>query len=540
MPSRIISFCLYVVFAAVMILVISQKKDLFVDEFFSYSCANHQGGKNIEAEIENGYTYEPSDLVWCRLLTVDPAHRFDYRNIWLTEAHNAHPPLYYVLLHTISSLFPGRFSIWFGAAINISFALMTLFVIRKLIALLENDPRLKLILSMGFIFSAGILSMTAYLRMYLMVLFFITLTAYLFAKAVVKDRMDARFYISVYTAAVLGAETHYYYLVYLVLTCFVFGIYLIIKRRFISLAVFSGSMAAAAGSAILIFPAMLKAMFSGQRGSQALDSLQDGNKLKYADSLQFYYGTINVQLFGGLLTYILAFVLLFFAVFFFRHLLHGKAGSVSGKTDGKLPKSIEHGALCADSIFKWLILFIPTALYYLLIAKIAPYKTDRYIFPIYGTAYVLAGIVLYKLICRAVRGEKARICVMLLLCSAVAVCSWSRIPWRYLVRDRTAVLETAKQNADLNVILVYGHNHSSRTMNAWYEVSCYHSLTFIPDDDLKLLDTYKYRNDKKLVILAEDEEMLKSCLAELGNTYSYKEMSWYAYLLTYYVSRTDG
>lgn len=82
-----------------------------------------------------------------------------------------------------------------------------------------------------------------------------TLISLCFVEAVGKP-LHARFYGAIAAVSVLGALTHYYFIVYLVLICIVFGIDLLLCRKYKELGLFAVSMAGAGGLSIAIFPPM--------------------------------------------------------------------------------------------------------------------------------------------------------------------------------------------------------------------------------------------------------------------------------------------
>ena len=47
-------------------------------------------------------------------LTVNKGEEFKLGSVIYNQTHDSHPPLFYLVLHLISSFFPGEFSKWFG------------------------------------------------------------------------------------------------------------------------------------------------------------------------------------------------------------------------------------------------------------------------------------------------------------------------------------------------------------------------------------------------------------------------------------------
>lgn len=58
---------------------------------------------------------------WNSALTVQQEYAFNYKSVFYNQAQDVHPPLYYVIIHTISSFFPGTYSKWFAIIPNMMF-----------------------------------------------------------------------------------------------------------------------------------------------------------------------------------------------------------------------------------------------------------------------------------------------------------------------------------------------------------------------------------------------------------------------------------
>ena len=97
---------IYILFIILMVFTIRNKTNLYVDEVYSYGLANHTDGMFMQ--IEDGKTYYPSNTPWISYMAVSADSRFDYANVWENQAQDVHPPLYYVILHTIYCLHWGH------------------------------------------------------------------------------------------------------------------------------------------------------------------------------------------------------------------------------------------------------------------------------------------------------------------------------------------------------------------------------------------------------------------------------------------------
>lgn len=221
---------LYGVFLVLMIVTIGNKENYHVDETYSYGLANHQDG--IAISIEDGKKYSDSEEPFLEYLTVNKDHRFDYQNVWENQSKDVHPPLYYALLHTICSLFPGTVSKWYAGSINILFALLTLFVLRKLVLqLTDNNEKIRDVISILFVLSSGILSAISFFRMYIWAMFLVTLLIYLLVKEIGRWEVGLNFYVKLGLVALCGALTHYYCIVFTVFICAVFCVILLLNEK---------------------------------------------------------------------------------------------------------------------------------------------------------------------------------------------------------------------------------------------------------------------------------------------------------------------
>ena len=170
---------LYLLYLGILVaLIATQKTGLWeLDEVFSYGLSNY-AGDGILMPIRDGVTYAPATELFRSYMAADETSAFRYDIVWQHQRDDVHPPLYYALLHTVCSFFPGQYGKWPAAAVNIVFALGVLFYVRKLLLLLTRNERLTFLASLAFLFSAQILSMATFFRMYVMAMFWCTAMTY--------------------------------------------------------------------------------------------------------------------------------------------------------------------------------------------------------------------------------------------------------------------------------------------------------------------------------------------------------------------------
>lgn len=530
---------LYLLFGLLTVGVLAFKRDYHIDELFSYALANDA----YNMTVEQGVAYEPAAQPYLNNLTAASDDRFDYAMVWDNQTKDVHPPLYYLLLHTLCSFFPGKFSVWFAGLINICFALGTLFVFRRLVGLYTNSNFILLASSIFLVASAGILSSVSFLRMYIMAMFWVTLTAYLLAETMISEKMGRAFYIRIFVTAVLGALTHYYCIVYLVLSCVVFGIWLLYRKKWKEIVWFVIVMGASAGGAVLLFPAMTEHMFSGYRGVQSIENLSGMTAAEYWGRIRDFGRMLDNQVFGGLLW--------IFIVFIFAAAVRGRkrvskasakpAAAGRGKArKGKKSSGKRREPDRRQDLGRWLILIVPVTVYFLLVSKMAVYVTERYLVPVYAVVMALAAIGLQGAVSVFAGTEKSRRGFVIIGLAALLIGTWYKADWPTLYLAETERLRQAQEYSDVNAIIVY--NTLWRTKPAFMEALNYRSLTFVQDSNMELVDTYAYANDDEILLLTigDGEQILNAVMSKLPHIDSYERIGGFSYHTTYRLYKTGG
>lgn len=293
-----VTISIYVTFLLIAILIFTNKMNMHIDEMLSYKLANNDG---IVMDFEEGRTYTPAEQIYLQnLIANNVFEQFNFATVWKNQTNDVHPPLYYLILHIICSYNVGRFSIWYAAGINIFFAAFTLNILRKLIYLFTDDKVVVEFCSILYIVSPGILQNVSFLRMYVMAMFWVTLTAYLFVR-VHEESFSWKLWSQIGFAAIAGALTHYYCIIYLCATCLVFGVCLLIERRWRDLVALFLYMDVSAVIAVSVFPAMVQHMFSGYRGTESIENLTKGTGVEQWERIKSFYGFVNNQVFGNIL-----------------------------------------------------------------------------------------------------------------------------------------------------------------------------------------------------------------------------------------------
>ncbi|MCD8038359.1 MAG: hypothetical protein LUE96_04670 [Lachnospiraceae bacterium] len=512
--DNILTALVYLLCIVTAVWVVETKDDYETDEIFTYGLSNHQYADTTEMRVVEGQKYEPAGTAWYDYMVVQPGEGFDYANVWKKQAEDVHPVLYYAIVHTISSFFPGQFSRWFAGIVNLIFFVMTLYVVRKIVYELTRDNRAVLAASVCFSLCGGNVVALGLFRMYIMAMFFVTLLTWLLMRFY-KEGADKRLCLQLGIASVLGALTHYYVTVYLVLACVVCGFLLPAKKKRRAFARLAGCMAAAAAGAVLIFPAMLRHFFVSDRGKQSVEGLVENSIQTYVDDLHDYGEFINDYIFGGILWLIL---LALAALLMMKRIR---------LPEQRLP--VEEG----------LILIVPSILYFLLIARIAVYNTDRYIQPIYGVVAAAGICGLYLIIHSLTQGRMANL-LMLAAVVGMVVSSWFNAKLISL-GDDAADGEEPIDYAEYDALYVYHDEELWRIQASFWKLKDCKSITFISDDGFDLLyESGILENEELLVIIQDridDQDFYLASVTGLGpKLETYEEADHDGYATVYYLN----
>lgn len=508
--ERLFALLLYCLFILFMILVIGNKKNLHEDEVYSYGLSNHEG---IDMDFEEGHTYYPSNVVWLDYMTVSSEKRFHYGNVWRNQASDVHPPLYYMILHTICSFFPGCFSMWFAGVINILFAVGTLFFFRKMVFLLMCDEKLQRLISIAFISSAGILSVVGFLRMYIMAMFWVTVLTYILWKQI--GGGSRKFYVELFVCVVCGALTHYYCVLYAISISIAYGILLLYQKSWKETGLFCLTHGVAAVVSIGIFPAMLGHVFEGYRGKQSFGNLAKNLSFSGFGRIMTYMSNIDGELFGRILVYIVVGAGICLLTF---------------GTENDQKELIVEKRILAERYF---CVIFAAVLYFLVVSISSPLMTQRYMAPIYAVLF----LTIFCLVGGWMKNKSAAYYLygMLFITTIICVNGLKNTNWPYSGVSSEPLIDAAKEHSATDCLIIYDKEY--RILPAYYEVSEYHSVIFLREEHLKLLSSMDIASRYELIVMIDGEnpELLNRILDLCPYLDRYEHLGGYEYTNSYYL-----
>lgn len=470
----------------------TKKINFHIDEYFTYALANKEDATMPmwpRWEEEKEYTGEE---FFIQEHAPSKEECFDYRKVWENQKNDVHPPLYYVLVHTVCSFFPGVFSKWEGLAVNFLLLLVMDWLVYAVMKKVTGNEWIALLASVIHGFSFISLNMALYIRMYALMTAFALALLLLFITYYDKKR-DRKFYLGLFFLAVGGTMTQYYFLIYLFFTCLTFGIMLLLKKEWKDAGKYIAVLTAAGVACVALFPAMLTQIFGGSdRGQEAFQNASNLNGV--IEKLKDFFYIINREVFGN-------------AIFLFVGI--AVVCVILGK--------IRHWNLWRQG--GALVMFLPSAiLYSCVVAVIAPYREDRYIMCAAPILLLTAVWVVYMLFVHLFQKHQMRNAGILLLGVFLLVFGHNMVQMKgmptYTYQFMKEKQGKLAEYVDYPVVYVY--DNSWTVNDNVVELKKFKSYTFVRAENLE-----RYLSeveDEKMVLYNEtrndSEELIQSVMQE--------------------------
>ena len=354
---------IFVLQLAVAFFFCEKKQGYHYDEYYSYYSSNKT------------YGLYPSDREWkdtdqiISEFMVEEGQGFSYGLVKAMQSFDVHPPLYYMILHTICSLFPGSFSKWMGLSLNLFFfGICYLLLLKISHHIFDKNQKMVLFTGLLFGFQSGVLSGILFIRMYMLLTVW-CMAIILWHSNFWKEKLHMGIKNSIILMALvfLGFLTHYYFAVFLFFVCAFTCLYEWWGRKNLKQSILYGTVVCfALGLAVLYYPASLRHIFRGYRGTEATGAFFDLSNTKLR--LEFFLQLMNDSVFGGGFWILLLLLLLLIV------------------TVGLKPEKKWFSAFVKEHL-GYCHIFAASAGYFIVVAKTAllnAEEANRYELPVYG------------------------------------------------------------------------------------------------------------------------------------------------------------
>lgn len=381
-------------------------------------------------------------------ITVDNKDAFQYLSVYFNVKDDNHPPLHFMLLHTMSSLFRGKAEAWMGCFINMVCVAVSMILLMRLGKMLapvfgieEKGRMLGIFAALLYGISTGAMATTLLIRMYGLVTCFCVALLYLHVKKWMLGGFEKK-NKTLITITVLGFWTQYFFLFYCLILAAVTAVLLAVNKRVKELWCYIRSMVIAAVIGVAGFPFAISDVFSSGRGVEALDNLASGLE-GYGTRLTAFGSILVSRTFGKLMWIILLLLAVVMAGMKIYHAKTGERVRVAGQKG-------EKGMLLC-------MLAIPVAGYFLLAARMAPYLVDRYIMPLFPFVILLGALFLVVAAQYLEKENDGRRMVYTLCGTIVLIQLWGLAQYdgTYLYQDYAGQETVAREYADYACICVY-------------------------------------------------------------------------------------
>ena len=353
-----------------------QKQGFHYDENYSYYSSNVTYGLN------------PPDGDWLSGSTIaeefciTPGKGFNFPLVAQMQSFDVHPPVYYFLLNIICSLSSGIFSKWQGLSLNLIFFVISELLIIAIANKVGNKNKAITWFSLAlFGFSPAIISGITFIRMYMlltsecMALILLHMNMLTDIKNSSSLSRFVKYLIQIAVTVYIGFLTHYYFAVFAFFVAAFTTLYLFFSKNTRKTSyIYAITVIAGLLSAVLSYPASLRHIFRGYRGTEAMGAFFDMNNL--SDRMGLFVGLIDDYVLNRTF-YILLLIIL---------LAYVQARFMNKRVSPNLCFGLS---------------FITAVGYFAIVMKTALMNYEeavRYEMPIYGLLIILIVVSLYSLI----------------------------------------------------------------------------------------------------------------------------------------------
>ena len=518
----------FVVFAISMLMLVYysvEKSGMFIDEIYSYGLSNGE----YTPFITDVYERDIIDKIYTSeqltdYLIVDEDEGFDYGSVYYNQTKDVHPPLYYFMLNEVCSVFRGGFTKWTGLALNMVIHFMTLLLLYKTAKKLFSSETVPPLVVFLYGLSSMGLSTALMIRMYCLSTMFSVLLLYL----LISYGECKRWYKAVFIGLTVfaGLMTHYYFVIYAFILCFVFLIRFIRRREYKAAVGFAVPAFAGVGAMVAVFPAVIDHLFSDKlvSGESAVSNIAD--PLGYPKRIaKFALDIINEMP----VVVLVGIILLVYVVILARN----------KKIDLKAYLSRTHAvgvtvsvvvALCAAAI-------------------LAPVHTSRYIYNL-APAFVIVAGYLMDMVFGADVKSKAHSVMTTVIVSVTVILSFAGayiISPDYLFPEQIEINETVSEYSD-SVCIYFNDNYNSPLTQDLLQLRQFDEVFVTNSAESDALEEYLAgKSDASSVVVYVDvskfwssgfdaEEVIGEFMGKFGYT-SYEVMYKYGLSETYVVTK---
>ena len=175
-------------------------------------------------------------------------------------------------------------------------------------------------------------------------------------------------------------------------------------------------------------------------------------------------------------------------------------------------------------VFKnYMVLIFPVVTYFLLVVKISPYLTDRYVFCIYPFIWISFILIIYWEFIQ-IKGNKMlhKEYIAILIISSFFMSYSYKLGIPYMFKEEGKNIEISKESSPDTLLCIYD-NQQWKLMSSYLELDNYNNLVFIPNNQINILEMNKYKDFDKIQIYVSatlDQDEIIQQILQLYTRYS--------------------
>ncbi|MCR4756548.1 MAG: hypothetical protein K5792_01995 [Butyrivibrio sp.] len=496
----------------------AQKSGFHEDEYYTYFSTNRSLG-----------LYQP-DREWQDRQTildefvVKEGEGFNYGLVKLVQSWDVHPPFYYFVFHTICSFVPGVFTKWTGIITNLIAFVISIFALYALMEKLKVPFQIQILTLIFWGLNPQTISCNMLIRMYAFLTAAVFSCAYLHVRLIQdydKYRKDIKSFmlkwlLPIMAISYVGFLIQYFYIFFFVSIGVATAYWLFFKNADLKYAlVYVSGCAVSLLLAVLTYPASVRHMFGGYRGSDASGSFFD--LFNTGLRIKFFVGLLNDYVFAGGLIFIALFIAILIV-----------AGIFTGKKYKLLRPEV-------------MILTVGTVGYFLLTAKTALLvgsASNRYEMPIYGLMIMLLFWDVYYTVSSI--GQKSYVYAFMVAMVAFLI-KGLVIDGNvlFLYKEDVPKIAYAKEHSDNVAVVMYNPATPHNVWRLTDELLQYDKVFYMNEENTEKLVEKEVTSADKIVLYVADDDLqqeainnlVDSCQNISGKSFVSDEEMWVTYEL---------
>jgi len=437
------------------------KEGYFGDELYSFQfiCQTEYPSINANRQEANYLNNWHSSEYYQDYFTISDDEAFDFICVYNSIKKDVHQPLYYILLMIMCSLFR-KFSKWSFILLNIIFFVLSDFILYQICKKLILIKSGQIIPCLLWGFSVGTVTMAVFGRMYMQLtcatLLYTFLHFILIENIMDKNAIEKKILIGICGATIFGTLTQYYFLIFAFFLSACTWIFLwLYKKRIVieyTLTMFLGLL-----SSYVIFPPMYNQIFKEYRGNEAFENIKSDFDF---GRLRNFMNLLSKEIFSGKMKLLLLGIVILLLTGVFIHLfqIECKPSEVGEFQLVFSRRKIENVPIrITKNIIFIFFLLVTMILDIIVISKIAPYQSDRYIFNIQPIA-ILIIVIVGSILCEWISKRYDIKILCMIVMSLITIYGYSATGVGYLYKGGNERLEIANSFAELPIILLTYNN----------------------------------------------------------------------------------